>query len=416
MDIGSFISGAAIVIDDAYESQEGHLPDSDLIFQIVSSIEDNLDIPFYTMSQIPQGRKAENILHSASFILLDWKLWPNEAGEMLVAEGIEKNLAFLRKAKEYFVPVFIFTNESPEDVMAHLSNAGLYREDSDDVERNFIFIKQKADMNNPVAAIENWIGRNASVYVLKAWDAEFRKAKRDLFASMYGRYPDWPKVFWRSYKSDGVNPNSSVVSLINNNLLGRIKLNIFEESILGSGEINIDKDEIKSLISEASFISAENLSETEVRAGDLFRDAEDTDKYFLNIRPDCDCIPRSGSSDVDDVEVYCIEGVVMDDKKVREKYNKKYRNFMETVKESIVFAVQGGTIKFDFAELCVCKFSVMKSKRVGRLIHPYITRIQQRYALYLQRQGLPSIPEEAVVESDNLDSTNHDGKKGQGQK
>ena len=54
-------------------------------------------------------------------------------------------------------------------------------------------------------------------------------------------------------------------------------------------------------------------------------------------------------------------------------------------------------MRFDFRRFHVKQFSEVKDLRIGRLLHPYLTRIQQRYALYLQRQGLPRIPEKAVT-------------------
>ena len=42
------------------------------------------------------------------------------------------------------------------------------------------------------------------------------------------------------------------------------------------------------------------------------------------------------------------------------------------------------------------KYSKVKAGREGRLLHPYVTRVQQRYALYARRQALPRIPEAAV--------------------
>ena len=36
----------------------------------------------------------------------------------------------------------------------------------------------------------------------------------------------------------------------------------------------------------------------------------------------------------------------------------------------------------------------MSDLRKGRLIEPMITRIQQKYALYSQRQGLPRLPDD----------------------
>lgn len=70
---------------------------------------------------------------------------------------------------------------------------------------------------------------------------------------------------------------------------------------------------------------------------------------------------------------------------------------VERVNQAIVFAAgDGRSIDFDFKQLRIEKFETWKSQRVGRLLHPYVTRIQQRYALFLQRQGLPRIPGEAI--------------------
>ena len=72
-------------------------------------------------------------------------------------------------------------------------------------------------------------------------------------------------------------------------------------------------------------------------------------------------------------------------------------HFAERVWESIAFSLhEGKTVRFDFRKFDKKKFSDIKDKREGRLIHPYITRIQQRFALCLQRLGLPRIPEEAI--------------------
>lgn len=410
MDVKALMSGMAIVIDDAFRPSSKGVPQhEDPIIKIVRTIEQAWRLPCYRTYQIPEGDEViENLLYSASFILLDWKLWPNNASE-LERDGIQENIRFLKKAKGSFVPVFIFTNESPDEIKKRLAECGLYTSDVGNAAHNFIFVEGKNNLEDPIPKIERWLRSNASVYTLKAWDTEFRKAKKSLFASMYSKYPDWPKVFWQSYKNDNVDPSSSVVNMINNNLLGRIGLNILKDSVLGSGGISINKDEIKSLISEASFILNSNLQEDEVRSGDLFKCSGQ--KYFLNIRPDCDCIPRNEGA-ADDVDIYCVQGYKMREKEIRGKFLEDNGWFNEKIYESVVFSIYDGkTILFDFRKFSVQKFSKVKTKRVGRLIHPYITRIQQRYALYLQRQGLPRIPKGAVVGEESHSSTKPDGEK-----
>ena len=402
MDIRSLMSGIAVVIDDAYKREDKEHDDP--IFKIVHNIENEWEIPFYKTACIPPENHYINLLHSASFVLLDWKLWPSNARE-LEKEGIETNVTFLMKAKEYFVPVFIFTNEPLDDVIDAIEAQapGLYNKD--DIEKNFIFVKEKADFleSSVLAAIRDWIIKNASVYTLKTWECTFYEAKRTLFSSMYERSPDWPRVFWKSYggdrsdQSDRVDPSSSITQLINDSLLGRVKTGIFDECVLGRGDSNASRDNIRLLIAEACMIQYRYLPEDEIRTGDLFKLTGG--KYLINIRPDCDCIPRDNQP-LDNIELYCVQGKRMSDREVRCSYHNGH--FPERISESIVFALdEGRSIRFDFKRLCKIKYETLKEKRIGRLIHPYITRIQQRYALYLQRQGLPPIPEEAVRDDTN---------------
>ena len=85
----------------------------------------------------------------------------------------------------------------------------------------------------------------------------------------------------------------------------------------------------------------------------------------------------------------------MSDEELREQYQNGH--FEEKVWESVAFSIYNKkSVRFNFRKLRVKKFSELKDQRIGRLLHPYLTRIQQRYALYQQRQALPRIPEEAV--------------------
>lgn len=394
MDIKDLMSGIAVVIDDAIDDaygKTGSADKNDKISELVKRIENEWKIPFYKTHEIPSDEMVNSLLRSASFILLDWKLWPSGA-KNLESNGIASNINFLKQAKDYFVPVFIFTNESKDDITDEISE--LY--DKDNPERNFIFIKNKAELASGISKpIKDWLQGNASVYTLKTWEQTFYKAKRNLFSSMYDKSPDWPKVFWKAYEDDGVAPSSSMTRLINDSVLGRMETGLFEEEYLSSCVSNISSEEIKSIITEASFVQKENLSGNELRAGDLFKQSQG--RYLLNIRPDCDCVPRS--NDQEDIALYCIKGERIGPSEIKKLYDKG--SFNERVSESIVFAGHDNkTIKFNFKELHLAKYSEIKDQHVGRLIHPHITRIQQRYSAYLQRQGLPRIPKEAIEIAD----------------
>ncbi|MCY4379916.1 MAG: hypothetical protein OXC39_08860, partial [Candidatus Dadabacteria bacterium] len=315
MNLKILMSGIAVAIDDEFEETDKKKEDK--IFRIVENIEDEWEMPFYKTHKIPPDGYSDSLLRSASFVLLDWKLWRSGSAE-LEKDGIEKNIRFLEKAKEYFIPVFIFTNENPSDVTDKLPE-DLY--DAEKSESNFIFIKSKsklAEKNDIFDSIGEWIERNASVYALKAWEREFYESKRALFSSMYTKSPDWPKVFWKSYEDDGVDPSSSLANLINDHLSGRFRTDIFEKHILDSGFSGVSLEDLRSLIQNTSFVGNDNLPDNEIRSGDLFIPSEG--KYLINIRPDCDCIPRLNVKTADDVELYCLQGKRLSEEKLRESY------------------------------------------------------------------------------------------------
>ena len=397
MDLKDLLSGIAVVIDDKIDAVgSGGEEEDDLIVEIVRRLEEEWDLPCYKTRRMPPERTWPSLLRAASFVLLDWALWPKGASQLEQA-GIEKNIRLLELAKNYFVPVFIFTNEDPADVKAKLP-ASIYDEETAD--KSFVFIQRKNALLLGGALrfedVERWMTSNASVYALKVWSRASDAARKDLFGSMYARSADWPKVFWKAYEDDGVDPGSSLTHLINDNLRGRMRTGSFEAEVLAGFDADVSGEDLRALIAEANFQQREVLQEDEIRCGDLFQSSEK--RFLLNVRPDCDCVPRGGQA-VGRVELYCLEGEVMGDDELNERYRRKSGDLEERVTESVAFSACGGkSVRFNFKKLRVKRFADVKDKRVGRLLHPYMTRIQQRYALFLQRQGLPRIPEGAIPE------------------
>ena len=386
MELKDLLSGIAVVIDDKIEDDRDEDPDR--ILEIVNQLEQGWNLPFYKAIKIPPKDTWPNLLQAASFILLDWKLWPNSSSEL------EKlNIEFIEQAKDYFVPVLIFTNEDPEDIKIKLPD-DIYQEET--AEKSFVFVQRKEELLHGgelgLSAIEQWMEKNASVYALKTWERVFHAAKKDLFSSMYARSPDWPKVFWKAYKADDVDPSSSLTHLINDNLRGRMRTDAFEAKTLEAAPAEVPQEDLQELIGEISF--QDDVPANEIGCGDLFRTSEKG--YLLNIRPDCDCVPRGGQR-MDRVELYCIEGEEMSDEELKDSHQVRLGQFEEKIGESIAFSIhERKSVRFRFRKLRIKRFAELKSQRIGRLLHPYLTRIQQRYALYLQRQGLPRIPEAAV--------------------
>ena len=396
MDLKKLMSGMAVVIDDALDP--GGLGEADGVVDdindIVALFETEWRTPFYRSGQMPPEDVWDNLLTSASFVLLDWKLWQGTARE-LERHGIAKNLAFLTRAKDYSVPVLIFTNEDPEDIAYKLEQ--IYEGES--LKRSFVFVQPKHELlangSLNLDHVRDWVMGNASVYVLKKWDQLFRAARRTLFSAMYTGSPDWPRVFWRSYEEDDVDPGLALTEMINDSLRGRMQANAFDEGLPNTTAVmprEVPMEQLRALIAATCFV--DGLGDSEPRCGDLFKHRG---KYLLNIRPDCDCIVRDNGN-VDDVQLYCIEGTKLSDRKLEEKYDRNLGHLIEGIGDAIAFSlVDGRSIWFAFRKLRVMNYGELKNGREGRLLHPYLTRIQQRYALFLQRQGLPRIPADAVV-------------------
>lgn len=389
MELKRLFSGIAVVIDDALDEEREEAETKDLppdrIVEIVRLLKTEWNLPCYVARTLPDEGLWRGLMESASFVLLDWQLWPSTASE-LKAEMAPIRDRFLRCAQDHFVPVLIFSNESEERVRAELPEGVLGRAP--------VFIQSKVDVlredSLDFRALTRWVESEASVYVLKTWERELQEAKKDLFSSLYSRKADWPKVFWKSFERDEVEPGAALMGLINDNLRGRIRIGVLDPAMLSSCTEEPSTDELQALIGEASCQS--RLCADEVRCGDLFQLSER--KYLLNLTPDCDCIPRGGQT-LERVRLRCIEGATVDDSELAGVYRDGH--FEERVWEYLAFCVCNGmSVRFSFRKLQLKRFGEVRASRIGRLMHPYLTRVQQRFAQYSQRQGLPRIPEAAV--------------------
>jgi hypothetical protein len=134
------------------------------------------------------------------------------------------------------------------------------------------------------------------------------------------------------------------------------------------------------------------LHEESIAPGDVFRKGS---TYYLNIRPECDCIDRDGNP----VTLYLLKGSPIKDKEMAEELRVDGGIFSERDDQALVFGlIDGISVRFRLqnVELNTWDELIKETPRIGRLLPPFITRIQQRYASYLQRPGLPKIPKEAM--------------------
>ncbi len=378
--IKELFSGIGVVIDETVYAKE-EAPNG--IQKIVNSLKDN-HIPMLMYDGLPDDSIPQ--LHSMSFLILDWNL----SGVRPIPEAtINDNIDFLKKMHSVcYAPIFIFSDEDPRDIEVALDTNGF------NLEKEPIFIRKKNIVDTAdrlFQEIENWVKKRPPVYVLKEWERANREAKKEMLWSLTEAHPAWPQILRDSIDNDGGDKDYDLLNLLQNNLSYRINPIKLDDDILSQETIGaITKEDLRNILECERFISNDKLPDYPF-SGDVYLKEN---IYYINIRPDCDIIREQK-------DLYLLKGVFIDESNINKQEsdeNIPFVNgeFIEKKNCSYVAFIQGKIMKISYRKLCIDKWNNIKTYRIGRLLPPYISKIQQQYAAYLQRQGLPSIPNEAI--------------------
>lgn len=381
---------------------------NDVINGIVKYLENDNHLPLVKYEALPD--KIESICFSnLSFLLLDWELntLVDDDGlpiqdATLKTQNARENVDFIKQVVDKVaIPIFIFSNEDVNSIKNTLSEYNII----DDDEKSPIFILSKSELfDNDKKCImfdkvNEWLKDTPSIYVTQKWKTAYLEAINGMALDMREASPFWPNLLWACYKKDGVNPSEEISSLINQNALSRIQPVEFDENILSCRKA-CDEHILKSLFERQCFMRNEYLGGLS-STGDIYKWQQ---KYFLNIRPSCDCVGRDKKN-----KIYLIKGDKVKDKEIQNGlFNDKYGNFNEQSNFVIVGPIDGFFFRFKFKDIVIEDFEEKKDKRIGRLLPPFITRVTQKYGLYIHRQGLPRLPKEVIpavapIEEDNED-------------
>lgn len=435
MDVEKLFQGIAVIFDDEISNP------TSTIYTIKENIQ-RKNIPVAVYNEIPRPEIIPS-LSNASFVILDWDYTNSELsveGEERLSvptelknEQDEELILFIRELlRGVFIPVFIFTSKSVDSIKTNLRDVGLWYDDKD----NRIFIKQKNDISSEdqlFDAIEEWLKAMPSVYVLKEWEKNISKSKDAMFLELYGYSPNWVKIIWDMLKEDSIENHREFGEFVTRNLNNRIGTYEFDETIIGA-QRDISPEELRRVVEGERYFVYHTQPE-QAYTGDLFKDGN---KYYLNIRAQCD-LSRIGESGEYDPILYCIEGkklrskdIVTDDirmttegtlifgtgkgfsleemgaicknDKELQKFNKNFANhrnsiffrkgtFLERNDKVIVGCVAGEQVLQFNLDISIKNFNAEKSKRIGRILPPYITRIQQKCAQNMVREGVMPVPE-----------------------
>jgi hypothetical protein len=387
--IQGLFSGVAVVIDD-----QANLKTDRHLEAIIDTIHASGGLAIIHTA-LPKNDDLSNY-SNVSFVMMDWDLTP--PGTTIPSETrrelYEANVEFIRALGAHrHTPVVIFTNEALEDVTDVL-NA------HDDMRAHLasgrLLLRDKAAVGDKIYEVLNqWANEIPSVLALKTWEQQSVRALNELFIDLHDRSPHWPVMLWETYNQDGPAPADELGKLITRlvaSRMDRIELDLsrFVDEIDAQFAGNADEYErtLKSVQEGERVLDATRLDAQSSAPGDFFQRPEATASVYINIRPECDAIKREGRSMPD---LYLLKGQLVDQSKIQ--INADHGQILDRDDQFTVYAMlNGASYRFGFKDLTIKSWKEMAAHRKGRLLPPFATRLQQKYAAYLQRSGLPTIP------------------------
>lgn len=436
MEVERLFKGIAVIIDDQINDTGSSIRD-------IKALIEGKNIPVLCYDDIPSLEIIE-ALTNIEFIILDWEYirtsfqGSSEEERVVIPATLRRDkenqlLEFIKELlRRIFVPIFIFTALDPEKIKEVLRDNGIWVAEHP----NRIFVQQKSNLDSEehlFGAIENWVKEMPSVYVLKEWGKSISKARTDMFLEMYRYSPNWAKIIWNMLKDDSINYEHEFGEFVTRNFVNRLNEYNFCEEYLETNK-PISHQELSAVIEGERYIPYSDQQPAQAYTGDLFKINQ---KYFLNIRAQCDLARPNTAGEYDPI-LYCIKGQYLKSKDITTedirlttenqlifgtgkcfsledlgeickseadlvKFNnnfRKHRNgvffsrgeILEKKPEVIVACIDGEkAIKFQL-DITPIKYSELKDHRRGRVLPPYITRIQHKCSQYIIREGLMPIP------------------------
>lgn len=449
--VRDFFRGIAVVIDDKVEqSDENNDPVPHHIFETLK----NENMPVVPYTKLPE-ESAYPSISTASMIILDWQLSDlpvvtiGGATELSEDQNQDK-IDFLKEIiKNSTTPVFIISANASSAKAAITKDSDLKKE----IDKDRIQVKNKTEFKVTGQSLTNqlftflgkWLNKQPALYALKEWEKTADLARSTMYRDF--AFSSWADVMWKRIKIDTDNDLTATKEefgeFITRNIVNRFGKFDFEDSRF-SDEKPVDEKLKKVLSAERFSLAPSKNLPKDLRTGNLYSYPYSLDpyqkvkkntkkKYKLIISADCDL-----SRSTDDSTVCYIEGTaftkdfapskVQDsdhnlllsngtpknvDALEKEELQKQIKRLMRlwgSPRErygAILSEAQNCTylpaiddqnaIRFDLS-VCFCdKKSFIETTDMsflGRVVPPYIVKIQQTVASWMIRQGTLPVPSE----------------------
>ncbi|SBS69949.1 hypothetical protein [uncultured Microbacterium sp.] len=400
------VRGAAVVIDDRI-GQESDI--DDLLKQL-----DDEAIPTVKLKRLPP---PESLVHWKQFalIVMDWALTDvDDESEIEIPAGvpvpstlsreiIDRNIAFIAALLEQTaLPVFIATNESLDEVRTSLRE-GLETDFPVYNERVHVFSKSelKPDL---FETIGSWVSSRPALTVLNAWRTAYVDAEINVFHQFSRAQHDWVASIQRAAAADDAELPVMMRDLIAANVLNRIgPLKVILGDVAPDGALD-DASSLRRVLHYSAVVPDSSLATSEASTGDLFvvdGASEPFERIRILLTPECDLTLR------DKTWRFTTLTAVRNPRASKQSKNRAAEAWKLSRSRDLFLTVN--LLTEDCAEYDIAvnewtseavtptktpdEFVIWPGhKRIGRLLPPYSSFLQQSFASVAIRKGMPRLP------------------------
>jgi hypothetical protein len=382
-------------------------------------IDDQLNEPTQTAAELMEVVRAtgrpvagyleipplEHVAHwrSLAFLVLDWDLSHGSFG----AQGSSTLSAYARSSlfdflgeflKLVFCPVFIVSAEDVVDIERQLEESGRFS--SPAIRSRIKVFPKKTVASSFMTHLEEWVAESPSLSALSIWENEYDAAKNRLFVDLQELEPNWPVYVWQAATADKVDPSYELASVISANLLHRIDPVSFDIEVISHHPGPITGSAMRSVSFGRTTVPGARLHSTMLMPGDLFADESGEDTLWVNVSPACQTV-LGRSAEPGETAVQVIRGVRQNlptSKAAFEKWTKESNTSNQMLIHTVL---REAAYVFDFRQARITTWSAISERRVGRLLPPYVSRLQQAHAAFLLTEGVPRVMWELYKPADD---------------
>lgn len=383
----SILEGSVVFVDDDYATDNTH---AKAFYDALQSH----GRPVAAYKKVPPAKHLDH-WDGIALVVLDWNLTESEnrvegvAIPTMAADAQRDDLIkfLISLLDRYFCPVFIVSADAPDQIENALQSAEGFP--SGALGRR-VQILQK-DAEDLLPKLETLVAEDPILSTFRVWEQQYQTAKNRMFIDLDVLGTDWLVYILKVAQEDGTDAGYELVNSLYGNLQHRVDPAAFDLALLANTTLPEGGEAQRKLIHGRSVLPEKRLYRSTIMPGDFFkkwRKTDPDDAIWINITPACYTVRGRTNSEV---RLHLIRGVPEPVLNTQTPEKLRSKREHETHSATVDVLHDGKAYKFDFATLEIFSWSTVSKHRLGRLLAPYITDVQQRHAIYLTSGGLPAV-------------------------